>query len=223
MKRVSLLIFLFSLIGSTCFTANADILKSIEKGLKTANKVLGSSSSSSSGSNNSRSNSSSQSNNQQTKKKKRSKEGLTQQGEITIDTGTPDIKINIKRCEVSSKMCVIDFTIENVSDEDYMAVLSGGSSRYCPTVVYDDEGNSFSGNSVKVCGSNNNPTDGSMDVKLIEGIPLKFRIQIWGLPTFATSIKRVNLGLHCKALGIGTDDDDQIRITNIPIHRDGDD
>ena len=221
MKRRFLVILLISIFGCTSFTAEADFLKKVGKGLKQVDKAL--SSSKDSGSRPTHNNNSFQNNNTSTKNKKRSKAGITQQGEITIDTGTPDIKIKIKRCEASSKMCVIDFTLENVSEDDYMALLNGGNSKSCPTIVFDDEGNSYSGKAVKVCGPNTNPTANSMDVKLISEIPLKFRIQIWGIPTFATSIKRVNLGLQCKGLEIGLSDDDQIRISNIPIHRDGDD
>lgn len=136
---------------------------------------------------------------------------------LKIITGHPDLKIKIKRCEISGSTCVVDMLIENVGSTDVYIEFFGGSY----TKVYDDEGDVFTKDNVKISLGNGKLGD-YLSETLHPEVPIKARLQIEGIPESVTMLKRINLAMYSQPWGLNPAKDKFIVISNIPISRDGD-
>lgn len=134
-----------------------------------------------------------------------------------IVTNHPDLKIKIKRCEVSGRTCVIDLIVTNYGADTYIRYIFGSSGRN-DTYAIDDEANQYE---LAVQAANSQPTyDTIYDIPLLTDTPIKARIQIENVASAATMFKRIHLIAHCNALGLN--DYKPIMFYNIPISREGD-
>ena len=226
MRKRFFTILLVSIIGCACFTSQADIWKSIGKGLKKVDKTLNKVDNALKGRETSNSHNS---NSNTPAKKKRSKDGVIQQGITTIDTGHHDFKINIKRCEAAGSTVVIDMVFENVGANDVYPYFFGGTQAVVAgpnkdtSYAYDDEGNKYTGiNDFKFRIGNSDFTDNRPIHEMLPvEIPIKGRIQLDGVPESANSLKKINFVVRCDEWGINSDY--PVIITNLPIQREGED
>ena len=131
----------------------------------------------------------------------------------TIVTGHPDFKVKVTRCAASGKVVVLDLVFTNVSATDVeswsIATNSGES------VVYDSEGNVYSGNSLAVKVSNLNYNNYLRNLKMISDVPMKVSLQITGVPANVEALARVDLAVDIPLFNIKS----PIKIKNIPIER----
>lgn len=138
----------------------------------------------------------------------------------------PDLKFKITRCEAAGNTVIIDFIIENVSPRDVDLRLNSGQHRNLSggrTVAYDDEGNKITGNRFKVQLADSKLIDwGEANEILPSEIPIKGRFQLEGVPETANSFKRIDVDINSDALGIPMGTEKRLRITNLPIYREGD-
>lgn len=135
---------------------------------------------------------------------------------LKIITGHPDLKIKIKRCEVSGSTCVVDMLMENIGSTDVYIQLFGSQTK-----VYDDEGDVFTKDNVKISLGNGKLGD-YLSETLHPEVPIKTRLQIEGIPESVTMLKRINLAMYSQPWGLDPSKDKFIIISNVPISRDGD-
>lgn len=133
---------------------------------------------------------------------------------MRIITNHPDLKIKIKRCEVSGKTCVIDMEIENVGYEDVIIFTGSGSDYF---IGYDDEMTEYT--NIKVAISNSNWMGWNTKRNLMANLSMKARLQIEGVPAAATMFKRIDWTIYCDAWNLS--DKKKIKFLNIPITREG--
>lgn len=141
---------------------------------------------------------------------------LAQTSGMKIVTGYPDLKIKVTRCEAFGKTVFIDMTFENIGSNDVMySIYAGGWNN---TVAYDDEGNKFE----VLMQEGKSGFRGLLERHWLPAeIPIKIRARIEGVSESATMFKRFDIGMDCEAWGLVTNK--PIKITNIPISREGDD
>lgn len=126
-----------------------------------------------------------------------------------ITTNHPDFKIDIKRCAVSGKTCVIDLLIENTGSNDVQVT-------FADIVAYDNEGNEYKNISIMIGDSSNKWID-QIDKTLMSKVPIKARITINGVNESATTIRRINWITYCNAWDLSFNK--PVRLQNIPISR----
>lgn len=132
-----------------------------------------------------------------------------------VVTNHPDLKIKIKRCEVSGKTCVIDLIVTNYGNDTEIRFYSKGVSNV--TKAFDDEGNQYR---IAIGISGYTPDYYSASSVFPTEVPLKCRLQIEGIPASATMIKRIYLHLDCEQMSLNGDK--PVLFYNIPISREGD-
>lgn len=143
-------------------------------------------------------------------------QNVSAQDGIRIVTNHPDFKVKVKRCAASGKTVVIDLTLNNegTNDVEKLQVLSSGNSE-----AYDDEGNIYKGEDLKVKVANSsNYYHWTDEFNIPVGVPMKLSIQLNGVPASAESIARLKLTVICRPWGLNGDK--PVRISNIPISRD---
>lgn len=126
----------------------------------------------------------------------------------------PDLKMKITRCEAAGKTVIIDFVFENVGSNDVNLRVWGGNR----SIAYDDEGNVYSGEFIQVKFGNTGLANWDINTTLPSGVPLKGRIQIEGVPESTTIFRRIDLQVESRNWNL----DKKIKISNIPINREGD-
>lgn len=146
---------------------------------------------------------------------------FAQNGGFRIVTGHPDFKIKIQRCEASGSTCVIDMLITNTGVNDVKADIIGGYGTDA-SKAYDDEGNVYMNNNVRVGYGANAPRTNGYIIDLPAGAPIKVRIQIDGVASYAKLFTRLDLDVDCPAWGLHTHQGKPVKMYNIPISRDGD-
>lgn len=193
-----LLLLLIVLTIPVCSDAQGKFFSNLQKALKTAGNVMEKIPSKSS-SKSSSSSSTTSSNTYSTK-----------QGGMTIYAAHKDLKIKINRCEAAGNIVVIDFMLENAGSEDVDFSLKTNKA-------YDDENNIFDGTvRIKI---GNTSLSNDVSTNLPSEIPLKGRIQIDGVPESATTFKRIDFVMGSRAWGLSSQ---ELRLTNVPISREGD-
>ena len=138
-----------------------------------------------------------------------------QDAPLKIVTNHPDFQIKVKRCAASGKTVIIDFILSNIGTNDVRVdnvVVYGWSE------AYDDEGNIYQGDNLRVKVANRQNYEGTSGNFLIpSGVPMKLSIQINNVSASAESIARLSLYFECGAWGLSNDK--LIKISNIPISR----
>ena len=136
-----------------------------------------------------------------------------------IVTGHPDFKVKVTRCEASGKNVVLDLTFTNVSAQDVENWEIGDIS-CCPykTVVYDSEGNIYTGDAVSIKVSNGDYRNAYYNLKMISDVPMKVSLMITGVPTNVESLARVDIHVTVPLFNINGWDA-PVKIKNIPIAR----
>ena len=145
-------------------------------------------------------------------------QNVSAQDGIKIVTNHPDFKIKVKRCAASGKTVVIDFILNNTGTNDVEGLEAYGGNK---SEAYDDEGNIYQNNNLRVKVSNrqNYEQYGSGRFNIPAGVPMKLSVSIEGVPQSAESIARLKLLINCDAWGIGYSSDKYVKISNIPISR----
>ena len=136
----------------------------------------------------------------------------------------PDLKFKITRCEAAGNNVIIDYVIENLNTKDIDFHIASGDDYGIGdfSTAYDDEGNMYGKGKIKVnCGNSNLISTGFLDTKIPSEIPVKGKIQIEGIPESASLFKRLDLRAYSDDLGLDWRES-KIRITNLPIYREGD-
>ena len=131
-------------------------------------------------------------------------------------TNHPDFKIKVKRCAASGKTVVLDLILNNEGTNDVkidMVVVDAWSE------AYDNEGNIYQGNDLKVKVANKPDYNGRYyDFMIPTGVPMRLSIQINNVSTSAESIARFSLCIDCSAWGLNSQK--LVKFSNIPITRD---
>ena len=147
---------------------------------------------------------------------------------VKVVTGHPDFKIKINRCEAAGSTVVIDMVFENVGSRDVAPVFFGGSRHIVAgpnrdtSFAYDDDGNKYTGsNDFKFAIGKSDLTGFEIKETLPAEIPIKARIQLDGVPESATMIKRIDFFIDCPSWNLNLNK--PIKITNLPIYREGED
>lgn len=137
-----------------------------------------------------------------------------QDAPLKIITNHPDFQIKIKRCAASGKTVILDLILNNLGVNDIEDIEVHGSK----SEVYDNEGNIYQGNNIKVKVANRpnyNWTTGTFNIPT--GVPMRLSISIEGVPQAAESIARLKLIVLCDKWGLNGDK--PVRFMNIPITR----
>ena len=139
-----------------------------------------------------------------------------QDAPLKIVTNHPDFKIKVKRCAASGKTVVLDLILNNEGTNDVkidMVVVDAWSE------AYDNEGNIYQGNDLKVKVANKPDYNGRYyDFMIPTGVPMRLSIQINNVSTSAESIARFSLCIECSAWGLNSQK--LVKFSNIPITRD---
>ena len=138
-----------------------------------------------------------------------------QDAPLKIVTNHPDFQIKVKRCAASGKTVIIDFILSNIGTND---VRVNNVVVYLWSEAYDDEGNIYQGDNLKVKVANRQNYNGtSGDFLVPSGVPMKLSIQINNVSATAESIARLSLAFDCGVWGL--DNNKLVKISNIPISR----
>lgn len=139
---------------------------------------------------------------------------LAQTTGMKIGAVHPDLKMKITRCEAAGRTVILDFVFENVGGNDVKLRVWGGSR----SVAYDDEGNVYNGNMFRVKFGNSELANWDILSTLPSGVPLKGRLQIESVPESTALFRRIDLQVASDGWNL----DKQIKISNVPISREGD-
>lgn len=136
-----------------------------------------------------------------------------------IVTGHPDFKVKVTRCEASGKNVVLDLVFTNISAQD-VERWAIWVRNCCPykSVVYDSEGNLYTGDNLSVKVSNGEYSYGSDYLKMISDVPMKVSLMITGVPANVESLARVDLQVDVPIFNINGWEA-PLKIKNIPIAR----
>ena len=97
-----------------------------------------------------------------------------QDNPMSVSTGNPDVKVKVLRCVASGDNVYIDMTITNMTGEDFevYAVAKGNG---CNTIIYDDEGNEYDSERVKIRFGTDEYETGHLYKNIIADVPMKFQ------------------------------------------------
>ena len=145
-------------------------------------------------------------------------QGLQAQAPLKIVTNHPDFKINVKRCAASGKTVIIDLILTNEGATDVEKIEGAGGCYY--TEAYDNDGNIYQGDAIKVRVANRQEytCSGCGEFKIPVDVPMRFSICIENVPVSTESIARLSLRFECEKWGLNRDK--LVKISNIPISRD---
>lgn len=141
-----------------------------------------------------------------------------QDAPLKIITNHPDFKIKVKRCAASGKTVVLDLILTNEGVNDIENIeISGG---IYGTEAYDDDGNIYQQDAIKVKVANRKEYSGggTGTFNIPTGVPIRLSLQFSDVSNAAQSIARLKINANCKAWGLNHDK--PIKINNIPISRD---
>lgn len=139
-----------------------------------------------------------------------------------ISIGTPDLGVQIKRCIADDKTVFVDLVFTNKTDDD-VNIRMGNVNLMNAFVIYDSEGNSYTGGQRMIRCANTPYTEWEVEFLAIPEIPVKVQIKISGVPRNAEYISLIKLPIHCDALGLNFLDmahnNKYPSLRNIPITR----
>lgn len=132
---------------------------------------------------------------------------------MSVSTGNPDIKVKVLRCEASGDNVYIDMTITNKTGEDF-EVFTVAKGNGCNTIVYDDNGNEFDSEKIRIRYGKDNFEDGHIYKNLIADVPIKFSILVTKVPQSTEYFSVVKPFMENRDVPF------KIVIKNLPITRD---
>ena len=146
-------------------------------------------------------------------------QGLQAQAPLKIVTNHPDFKINVKRCAASGKTVIIDLILTNEGATD-VEEIEGFGGCWEGTEAYDNDGNIYQENTVKVRVANRTNYDcsGCGKFKIPVDVPMRYSICLENVPVSTESIARLTLRFECKKWNLNREK--LVKISNIPISRD---
>ena len=136
---------------------------------------------------------------------------------VKVTTVSPDIKVRVLKCEATGNTVLVTLTLENTTSRDMNFSLCGGYDNH--SVAIDDEGNKYTNHQIHVKIGNDYYNSLFVMGDLYSEVPLKVTYKITDVPESATSFSRLNLWFNSNDRGIY---DQHIKISNLPISRDGD-
>ena len=146
-------------------------------------------------------------------------QNVSAQDAIKIVTNHPDFKIKVKRCAASGKTVIIDLILTNGGINDIEKINLYSRGLWVCSEAYDDEGNIYNCDNIKMKVANRPNYDSSTgEFSIPTGVPMKVSICIEGVPQSAENIARLKLFFDCPKWGLNGDK--PVRINNIPISRD---
>ncbi len=139
-----------------------------------------------------------------------------------ISIGTPDLAVQIKRCVADEKIVLVDLVFTNKTDDD-VDIRMGNVNIMNAFVIYDSEGNSYTGGKRLIRCANNPFTEWEISFLALPEIPVKVQIKVVGVPTEAEFLSLIKLPIHSEALGLSFLDMSHTgkypSLRNIPITR----
>ena len=136
---------------------------------------------------------------------------------MKVKSPCSDLKVKVVKCEESGNDVLVTLLLENIGSKDVDFSLCGGYDNY--SVAIDDEGNKFSVENIKVKIGNNYYNQMFVYDKLYSEVPVKATVKISDVPEHATSFSLLSVWFNSNDWGVyGT----PIKITNLPISREGD-
>lgn len=137
------------------------------------------------------------------------------EGQLRAKSDIEGISIKVKTCKRDENdNVVIVFTLGNSSGSNAECQLRSGNSE-----VFDDEGNSYSGDKYIRFADMNERFQPVWDAKLPDGIPVKYRMKIINVDPDATMLKKVTIFMYELPIGSLTG---RVHLYNVPISRPGD-
>lgn len=137
---------------------------------------------------------------------------------LKIATVSPDLKVRVTKCVAAGSNVLITLTLENTSSRDVTVSLCGGYDNH--SVAIDDEGNKYSVSQILVKIGNDPYNSLFVNGNLFSEVPVKATVKISDVPESINTFSRLNLWFSCNDWNIYGE---HIKISNIPIYRDGDD
>lgn len=133
---------------------------------------------------------------------------------IKIQTGNPDIKLNVTKCVASDRTVIIDMVLTNESDNDIDNIrIEGGVYGSGATAAYDDLGNTYKEN-IRVKIGNQKYSEYYAISKLVSGIPIKISFMFENVSPSAQYFALIEV--HVSANG---NTFAKLKIRNVPITR----
>ena len=132
---------------------------------------------------------------------------LSINAQVKIVSPHPDIKVKFLRCIESGGTAVLEFTINNISDQDQKFTISGYSNY---STSYDDEGNVYRGGNIQISDQNYH----AVSIVFPSNIPVKCRQHIEKVSQYSTEFSKATVGIN---FGKGYK---QIEFFKVPITRD---
>ena len=142
-------------------------------------------------------------------------QNVSAQDAIKIVTNHPDFKIKVKRCIASGNIVFLDLILNNLGTNDIEGISAGAWE----TEIYDDEGNIYSGEHIKVKVANSKDFESYWaKFNIPTGVPITLNYKINNVSNSSENFTRIKIPFICSAWGLVSEN--PIRISNIPITRD---
>ena len=132
---------------------------------------------------------------------------LSVNAQVKVVSPHPDVKVKFLRCIESGGTAVIEFTVNNLSNQDQEFTILGYNNY---STAYDDEGNVYRGGNIQI----SDQTYYAVSVVFPSNIPVKCRESYRKSQQICNRISKATVGIN---YGQGTK---IIEFFNIPITRD---
>lgn len=132
---------------------------------------------------------------------------LSVNAQVKVVSPHPDIKVKFLRCIESSGTAVIEFTVNNLSNQDKEFNLSSCCGY---STSYDDEGNLYEDANIQI----SDRIGPAISIVFPSNIPVKCKLHIEKISQYATEFSKATLGLLLRG------EYKSIEFFNIPIVRD---
>lgn len=129
------------------------------------------------------------------------------EAQVKVKSPHPDIKVKFLRCIESGGTAVIEFTVNNLSNQDKELNLSSCCGY---STSYDDEGNLYEDANIQI----SERIGPAISIVFPSNIPVKCKLHIEKISQYATEFSKATLGLLLRG------EYKSIEFFNIPIVRD---
>ncbi|EXZ04270.1 hypothetical protein [Bacteroides fragilis] len=129
------------------------------------------------------------------------------EAQVKVVSPHPDIKVKFLRCIESGGTAVIEFTVNNLSNQDKEFNLSSCCGY---STSYDDEGNLYEDANIQI----SDRIGPAISIVFPSNIPVKCKLHIEKISQYATEFSKATLGLLLRG------EYKSIEFFNIPIVRD---
>ena len=132
---------------------------------------------------------------------------LSVNAQVKVVSPHPDVKVKFLRCIESGGTAVIEFTVNNLSNQDQEFTILGYNNY---STAYDDEGNLYEDANIQI----SDRIGPAISIVFPSNIPVKCKLHIEKISQYATEFSKATLGLLLRG------EYKSIEFFNIPIVRD---